>query len=141
MRAFLVPVVAAAVLLLVVVALLRTAGDQPAEVPPLTTAWGEPDLQGLWANEYRIPLQRSPEFADQEFFTDEQLAAREERAETLPTFSDRTAARGSEQDVAGAYDIGFQPARRPTGRRTSLISDPPNGRIPPPRFSADFMRA
>ena len=113
-----------------VVTLLRTA-NEPSETPPLTTAWGEPDLQGLWANDYRIPLQRAPEVADQEYYTDEQMAAREERAEALPTFSDRTAERGTEQDVAGAYDIGFQPSRRPTGRRTSLIIDPPNGRIPP----------
>ncbi len=129
MRTYLVPVVAFVAALLVVVTLLRTA-NEPTEMPPLTTAWGEPDLQGLWANDYRIPLQRAPEVADQEYYTDEQMAAREERAEALPTFSDRTAERGTEQDVAGAYDIGFQPSRRPTGRRTSLIIDPPNGRIP-----------
>lgn len=103
-------------------------GTDPAQ---LMTAWGEPDLQGLWANTYRIPLQRSPEFGDQEFLTDEQLGEREEHAEFQPTFSDRTAERGTEQDVAGAYDVGFQPERRPTGRRTSLVVNPSNGRIPP----------
>ena len=123
-------VIGVAIALLAVVALLRLTQDGGSEATALTTAWGEPDLQGLWANEYRIPLQRSPEFADQEFFTDEQLAARNQNAETLPTFSDRTAKRGTEQDVAGAYDVGFQPARRPTGRRTSLIVDPANGRVP-----------
>lgn len=115
---------------LAVTGLLRTVGSGPSAADALTTPWGEPDLQGLWANEFRIPLQRAPEFADQEFFTDEQMAAREQRAESRPTFSDRTAERGTEQDVAGAYDIGFQPERRPTGRRTSLIIAPPDGRIP-----------
>ena len=38
------------------------------------TAWGEPDLQGIWTIDYETPLQRPPQFADQEFFTDEERA-------------------------------------------------------------------
>src|SRR6266571_4539033 len=59
--------------------------------PALTTPWGEPDLQGIWTDETDTPLQRSPRFANQEFFTEAQRAeldqqrgamlGREQRAE------------------------------------------------------------
>ena len=39
--------------------------------------------------------------------------------------------RGSEQDVGGAYATNIFLSHKPTGRRTSLIIDPPDGRIPP----------
>jgi hypothetical protein len=96
-----------------------------------TTRWGDPDLQGLWTNEYEIPLQRPAALAGKEFLSDDELAERASRAAAVPTFSARTAERGTEQDVAGAYDVGFQADRKPIGRRTSLIVDPPDGRIPP----------
>ena len=46
-----------------------------AEAPALKTAWGEPDLQGIWTVESDTPLQRSPKFANQEFFTAAQREA------------------------------------------------------------------
>src|SRR5213594_2408053 len=45
-----------------------------ASAPTLTTPWGEPDLQGIWTDETDTPLQRSPKFANQEFFTEAQRA-------------------------------------------------------------------
>src|SRR5438874_1366263 len=47
-----------------------TAQNQAPTAPALKTAWGEPDLQGIWTVEYDTPLQRSPRFAEQEFFTE-----------------------------------------------------------------------
>jgi len=44
--------------------------------PTLKTPWGEPDLQGIWTDESDTPLQRSPKYANQEFFTDAQRAVR-----------------------------------------------------------------
>jgi hypothetical protein len=35
----------------------------------MKTAWGEPDLQGIWTDEFEIPLQRPDKYANQEFFT------------------------------------------------------------------------
>ena len=40
----------------------------------LKTPWGEPDLQGIWMDESDTPLQRSPKYANQEFFTEAQRA-------------------------------------------------------------------
>src|SRR5437899_9458320 len=44
----------------------------PASAPVLKTPWGEPDLQGIWTDEFDTPLQRPAEYANQEFFTDVQ---------------------------------------------------------------------
>src|SRR5437764_6464665 len=96
----------------------------------LKTPWGEPDLQGLWdTTPNQIPLQRPAKFKDQEFFTEAQVAELDKIRAGMPGNETRSV-RGTEQDVAGAYNAVFT-SRRPTGRRTSLIVDPPDGRIPP----------
>ncbi len=79
------------------------------------TPWGAPDLQGVWDYRTITPLQRSPEFAGQEFLSEEQ-AAEFERANSgtsLPTWS------WWEDKLELTND-----------RRTALIVDPPDGRIP-----------
>jgi hypothetical protein len=99
-----------------------------APAPALKTSWGEPDLQGIWTDETATPLQRSPKYASQEFFTEAQRAELDKaRSELLGR--DRRVERGTELDVAGAYNAQFASIRR-TGARTSMIADPANGRIP-----------
>ena len=96
--------------------------------PAPRTAWGDPDLQGIWTDPYQTPLQRPPQFANKESFTEEERAALDQqRAGILRR--DQRVERGSERDVAGAYNAVFQ-SIRPTGKRTSLVVDPPDGRIP-----------
>jgi hypothetical protein len=104
------------------------SGVAPAATPALTTRWGEPDLQGIWTDESDTPLQRSPKYANQEFFTDAQRAELDRLRSALPG-REKRAERGTEADVAGAYNVVFTPMKR-TGARTSRIADPPNGRIP-----------
>ena len=100
---------------------------QNATIP--RTVWGDPDLQGIWTDETTTPLQRAANYPNQEFFTDEQRAELDKaRAELLGR--DKRVARGTELDVAGAYNGQFVSVKR-TGRRTSMIMDPPNGRVPP----------
>jgi len=95
----------------------------------LNTPWGEPDLQGIWTDETDTLLQRSPKYADQEFFTEaERAELNRERSDVLGR--DQRAERGTERDLAGAYNSVFVSWKR-VGARTSLIVDPPNGRIPP----------
>jgi hypothetical protein len=124
-RLLLVGSVAAAVL----VGLRPTVLTAQSEAPPTPlTPWGEPDLQGIWTVESDTPLQRSPKYANQEFFT---AAQREEldKERAAQLGRDRRVARGTELDVAGAYNAVFMSKKR-TGERTSLIVDPPDGRIP-----------
>jgi hypothetical protein len=120
----------------VLISITRTSGQTPASSATgsapsaaLKTPWGEPDLQGIWTDESDTPLQRSSKYANQEFFTEAQRAELDkERASLLGR--DRRVERGTELDVAGAYNAQFMSVKH-TGARTSLIVDPPNGRIPP----------
>jgi len=95
----------------------------------LKTSWGEPDLQGIWTVETDTPLQRSPKYGTRELFTDaERDELDKERAAMMRR--DKRVERGTELDVAGAYNALFMSMKR-TGTRTSMIVDPPNGRLPP----------
>ena len=99
-----------------------------ATAPVLKTPWGEPDLQGIWTDEADTPLQRPAKYANQEFFTDAQRAELDKERSAL-LGRDRRVERGTELDVAGAYNGVFLSIKR-TGARTSMIVDPPDGRIP-----------
>ena len=138
-----------AVVIIAAIVLLRPAEITVAQHAPhtstagaaadLKTPWGEPDLQGIWMDESDTPLQRSPRYANQEFFTEAQRAELDkERAALLGR--DKRVERGTELDVAGAYNSAFMSIKR-TGARTSLIVDPPNGRTPPLTPEAQKMAA
>ena len=112
---------------------------QAPSATALTTPWGEPDLQGIWTDETDTPLQRSPKFADQEFFTEAQRADLDRQRSAMKG-RDQRAQRGTLADVAGAYNDVFTPRKR-TGARTSRIVDPPNGRLPPLTAEAQKIAA
>ena len=115
------------------VALAQTATAQlpdggDYEVP--RTAFGHPDLQGTWSNAVLTPLERPPELADKTFLT-EQEALEYQRRRQEETDMDRRPEDPNE-DVFNAYndfwwDWGEDIAAT---RRTSLVIDPPDGRIP-----------
>ena len=92
------------------------------------TASGHPDLDGIWLDVYDTPFERSPELGDREFATAEERVARDQSRQVDPGRNVR-GPRGSAQDVSGAYNAVFSSAK-PAGPRTSLVVDPPNGRIP-----------
>jgi hypothetical protein len=100
----------------------------PPAAPVLKTPWGEPDLQGIWTGESDIPLQRPAKYTNQEFFTEEQRSELDKERSAL-LGRDKRVERGTELDVAGAYNGVFMSFKH-TGLRTSLIVDPPDGRIP-----------
>jgi hypothetical protein len=109
--------------------LAQAPGDPSTTPTPVPkTPWGEPDLQGIWTEENDTPLQRLAKYASQDFFTEAQRADLDrERAALLA--EDRRGKRGTETDVTGAYNSVFLSVKR-IGARTSLIVDPPNGRMP-----------
>jgi hypothetical protein len=108
------------------------ADDAPATVAGAVqkTPWGEPDLQGIWTDETDTPLQRPAKYTNQEFFTEAQRAELDEARAAL-FGSDPHGERGTELDVAGAYSFAVFLSTKRTGARTSLIVNPPNGRMPP----------
>jgi hypothetical protein len=104
-------------------------GSDTASSAALKTPWGEPDLQGIWTDETTTPLQRPAKYADKESFTEAERAELDRaRAEVLGR--ERRAERGTERDVSGSYNNVFVSFKK-TGPHTSLIVDPPNGRLPP----------
>src|SRR5271156_6549078 len=125
-----VAIAAAAVSAAISVPVTRTSAQAPAASgTPLKTPWGEPDLQGIWTDEFDTPLQRPAKYANQEFFTDAQRGELDKQRSALLE-RDSRAERGSETDVSQAYNAVFLSVKR-IGARTSKIVDPPNGRIPP----------
>jgi hypothetical protein len=126
-------VAAAAGSAVIAVSISRTSAQAPAAsatapASALKTPWGEPDLQGIWTVETDTPFQRSPKYANREFFTEAERAEFDKVRAVLRGRDDR-APRGSETDVAGAYNAVWG-GRKRTGARTSLVVDPPDGRIP-----------
>ena len=115
----------AAVLALVWVAPASLAGQTAA---PLRTAWGDPDLQGTFTNKTITPFERPTELAGKEFLTVEEAAELEQIRAAA------NAARDSEvpADIVGNYNTHwFDRGTTVVGtRRTSIIIDPPDGRLP-----------
>ena len=93
------------------------------------TPWGDPDLQGVWSYATFTPLQRPAEFAGRELLTPEEVAA-QNLADATRATSERRAELSAERDLALAYDQVWWDRGESTGR-TSLIVDPPDGRLPP----------
>ena len=94
---------------------------------------GQPDLQGVWDFRTITPFERPSQLAGKEVMTPEEAAAfREETLRALD--KDQRASDGIsvERDVANAYnDFWWDYGNRLTGDgRTSLVVDPPDGRIP-----------
>ena len=101
---------------------------------PPQTAWGQPDLQGIWDFRTITPLQRPEDLADQEFLTAEEAANLEqEAADRDARLWEQGARRAEAGGNVGAYNnFWMDRGLKAVGtRRTSLIVDPPDGRIPP----------
>lgn len=105
----------------------KAAGTGKVGDPP-RTPWGDPDLQGTWFVLYDVPLERSAANAGKEFLTDEEVAAADAKKGLNPGRNARSS--NTEQDVSGAYNAVFNSVLK-TGKRTSMIIDPPDGKIPP----------
>jgi len=96
------------------------------------TPWGDPDLQGVWNDATSTPLQRPNGVGEKGVLSDEEAA--EFQDQLAGDLSRDRRDGGAEADVNRAYNEHWMDARRlkiTADRRTSLIVDPPDGRIPP----------
>jgi hypothetical protein len=102
----------------------------PAPVT-LSGQTGRPDLQGIWTNATLTPLERPPELAGKEFFTPAEAAAYEKQGRER-TNADRRDS-NAEADLAVGYNAIWweRGTHIVSTRRTSLVVDPPDGKIPP----------
>ena len=95
---------------------------------PSATAWGHPNLEGIWLDVYDTLFERPADLGEREFATPEERAARDRARMVNPGRNERSGR--AARDVAGAYNAVYTSAK-PAGPRTSLVVDPPNGRVPP----------
>ena len=101
--------------------------QKPWAVP--RTPDGKPDLQGVWTNVTMTPLERPRELADKAFFTEQE--ARQYEKETLERNNADRRDGGADADVNRAYNnFWYDRGTKLANRRTSLIVDPPDGKIP-----------
>ena len=101
-----------------------------AWTPPHTKD-GQPDLQGIWSNAVLTPLERPADLAGKQVFTEQEAAAWVKQTRERNNMDRRDGA-GTDADVGRAYN-DFWWDRGTTivkTRRTSLVVDPPDGRIP-----------
>ena len=117
----------------VVVIVSLSAVPAVAQSDAPRTAWGQPDLQGVWDFRSITPLQRPERLENQEFLTEEEAAELEQAAVARDAAAwDREARRTEAGGNVGAYNnFWMDRGQKAVGtRRTSLIVDPPNGRMP-----------
>ena len=103
------------------------AQEPDAEAP--RTPWGAPDLNGVWDFRTLTPFERPEDLADQAFFTPEEAA--EYEADRLAAFEIRDTLEPA--DGVGNYNqFWFDPGDSVSAtNQTSLVIDPPDGRVPP----------
>ena len=129
------------VIFVVVITAVLTAVAPAAAQTGLLTAWGDPDLQGIWDFRTITPLERPEELGDKAFLTAEEAARAEQEVveqnqELLERAPERTEA-ADQVDRRADGSPGFynnfwldRGTRTIDTRRTSLVIDPPNGRLP-----------
>lgn len=134
------------------VALPGVADEDGWSVP--RTPDGKPDLQGVWSNNSATPLQRPDQLGDKTELSDEEVAELQARAGKFATVADDAAfgdtifslALADEQEhisrdgKTGSYN-NFWMVEREFENRTSLIVDPPNGKLPPLTEEAKVRQA
>ncbi len=106
----------------------------------LRTAWGDPDLQGVWHSSGAVPMERPDEYQGRTTLSDEETSERQAEAaerdrQLLLAAPRRTVAGGN----VGAYNNFWMERGTPTNR-TSLLVDPPDGRFPPLTAAGEYAR-
>ena len=103
------------------------------------TPWGEPDLQGTWTAEAElsVPFERPREYGTRQLLTDAEFTQRQSQSERqLQSDNSDFDLETADRSTAGQVGSATSPPphwleRRKISRRTSLVIDPPDGRVPP----------
>ena len=93
---------------------------------PPKTPWGDPDLQGNWPAQFNIPMQRAGNVKDKEVLSDEEFAQTEQQAAQQSASIQKQ----YENQITINPPLYWSEGGRRT-KQTSVVVDPPDGRIPP----------
>jgi hypothetical protein len=99
------------------------SGQQPK------TPWGDPDLQGMWPGNMGVPMQRPASFGTRTTLTDAEFAQKEAQAKKQAEADNESTATSDSRATIGPPSYWVE--RGTPSRQTSLIVDPPDGRLPP----------
>ena len=103
-----------------------TLGAEDYQAP--RTEWGQPDLQGVWNYSYNVPLERPRQYGERQFLTEEEI---EQLRAMLNAFDENSDAAIPNFGVDEAYnDFWIESAGIGEAVRTSIITYPPDGRLP-----------
>jgi hypothetical protein len=128
--------------------LTATAAWAQGGTPP-RTSWGDPDLQGTWTSDDQrdVPFERPARFGNRRYLTDEEFAERARQVDKTQTeiigqgIRPNSGYWASQKGVnAAAAPPYFQEFSRHAARQTSLVVDPPDGRVPPLTKEAQELR-
>ena len=108
---------------------VRQADTPRAAWTQARTPWGHPDLRGIWDFQSVVPLERPAEFAGRDLLADEEAATLQRQALERPNADRRDG--GAQADIARAYNEIWYSRNPVSNKRTSLVIDPPDGRVPP----------
>ncbi len=109
--------------------LVVLAGQQPDDVDTPRTAWGTPDLNGVWNFSSNVPMQRPQRYGDREFMTAEEVAQLRTRLAAADAASDQAVPQ-REGGPGGYNDFWVESAGITDYIRTSHIVYPADGRLP-----------
>tara|TARA_R100001039_G_C1850950_1_gene111279 strand:+ start:802 stop:1935 length:1134 start_codon:yes stop_codon:yes gene_type:complete len=99
--------------------------DEGFEAP--RTEWGTPDLRGVWNFSSNTPLERSRDYGDRQFYTPEEVIARDQRAAEAAAASDGNSSQGG---VGGYNQFWVEGMPQDLNLRTSILIYPEDGRMP-----------
>ncbi|RLA46166.1 MAG: hypothetical protein DRR06_05705 [Gammaproteobacteria bacterium] len=109
-----------------------SAQNKSSNYEPARNAQGHPNIQGIWDFRTLTPLERPKTLGDKATFTAEEQEAFKEKAIDATDVDKLREHAAAEQDIEGAYNNFWMDygTTMNEDRRTSLIVDPPNGRLP-----------
>src|SRR3954469_23539557 len=112
------------------------------------TAWGDPDLQGIWPSTAMVgvPFERPTQYGNRFYLTDEEFRQRQKEAEQQSALDNESfSVDNVKPEVVAMGDVGGQTSPPPfwlergePSRQSSLVIDPPNGQLPP--MTAEGLR-
>jgi hypothetical protein len=115
--------------------LMRPAGAQTSRAATWSgrTPWGDPDLHGEWTSEgeYGVPFERPSQYGTRQLLTDQEYAARLEDIRIRDEHDLAPVDVLSGRVEGPSAPIPHWREYNTTSRRTSLVIDPPDGRLPP----------